>query len=406
MKERLIIKNFGAIKEVDLELKPLTVLIGDNATGKSTIAKVLSVCRFFSYIVDFKNITLENLFTKGLKDIGINDFYNDQSYIEYENKEYKLVVKKRLFYSEIDEETGNLLYERFEFLPEIVEEKSDEFIKLMNEFRSLNPHYSDSLFSLRDRNWYPPYGFYKNYVGKVMNNPCYIPVERTLQSISFSKDLLLNEAIQDQLRKLERFAINSGDKPRDLNLFNLEFKRDGNVNFIKRKSEDEFYPVSSAASGFQNVTAIGLAINNYSVTELFNKKPKTFIIEEPEISLFPKGQKELMEFFVENINVNHHQFILPTHSPYILSTLYNLVYAKNVSNISKKSKKEVSKIVNEQKQIDIENVAVYALNNGSYIDLVDRVNKEINIEFIDSVSEINNEIFDKLIDIKINNEKD
>ena len=53
MKEKLIIKNFGPIKSVDLDLGKITVLIGDQATGKSTVAKVLSICRYFSYIVDY-----------------------------------------------------------------------------------------------------------------------------------------------------------------------------------------------------------------------------------------------------------------------------------------------------------------------------------------------------------------
>ena len=45
MREKLIIKNFGPIKSVDLDLGKITVLIGEQATGKSTIAKVLSICR-------------------------------------------------------------------------------------------------------------------------------------------------------------------------------------------------------------------------------------------------------------------------------------------------------------------------------------------------------------------------
>ena len=51
-KERLVIMNFGPIKSVDLKLGKMTILIGEQATGKSTIAKVLSVCRYFSYIVN------------------------------------------------------------------------------------------------------------------------------------------------------------------------------------------------------------------------------------------------------------------------------------------------------------------------------------------------------------------
>ncbi len=41
--ERLIVKNFGAIKNIELELKKLTVFIGETGAGKSTIAKLVSI---------------------------------------------------------------------------------------------------------------------------------------------------------------------------------------------------------------------------------------------------------------------------------------------------------------------------------------------------------------------------
>ena len=41
---RLIIKNFGPVKEAEIELKPFLILIGSQGTGKSTIVKVLTIC--------------------------------------------------------------------------------------------------------------------------------------------------------------------------------------------------------------------------------------------------------------------------------------------------------------------------------------------------------------------------
>ncbi|OQX99939.1 MAG: hypothetical protein B6I24_01125 [Bacteroidetes bacterium 4572_128] len=45
---RLIIKNFGAIKDIDIEIKSLTIFIGEQATGKSTIAKLLAIFNEFN----------------------------------------------------------------------------------------------------------------------------------------------------------------------------------------------------------------------------------------------------------------------------------------------------------------------------------------------------------------------
>ena len=41
---KLIIKNVGPIKEVDIELNRLNVFIGPQSSGKSTIAKMISFC--------------------------------------------------------------------------------------------------------------------------------------------------------------------------------------------------------------------------------------------------------------------------------------------------------------------------------------------------------------------------
>jgi predicted ATPase len=45
MGEKLVIKNFAMFKEIVLEPRPITLLIGDNASGKSLLAKILYFCR-------------------------------------------------------------------------------------------------------------------------------------------------------------------------------------------------------------------------------------------------------------------------------------------------------------------------------------------------------------------------
>lgn len=42
MNEYIQIENLGPIKKARIEIKPITILIGDNATGKSTIAKTIA----------------------------------------------------------------------------------------------------------------------------------------------------------------------------------------------------------------------------------------------------------------------------------------------------------------------------------------------------------------------------
>ena len=47
MKESIIIKNLGPLKEVEIrDIKPLTVFIGKSASGKSTIMKIIVLMRY------------------------------------------------------------------------------------------------------------------------------------------------------------------------------------------------------------------------------------------------------------------------------------------------------------------------------------------------------------------------
>ena len=44
--DRLVVKNFGPIKHLDIEIKPLTILIGESGSGKSAILKLMSLLRW------------------------------------------------------------------------------------------------------------------------------------------------------------------------------------------------------------------------------------------------------------------------------------------------------------------------------------------------------------------------
>ncbi|MDO4933034.1 MAG: hypothetical protein Q4E71_00340, partial [Prevotella sp.] len=42
MNERLIVKSFGPVKDMDITFRKITILIGDQGTGKSCVAKLFS----------------------------------------------------------------------------------------------------------------------------------------------------------------------------------------------------------------------------------------------------------------------------------------------------------------------------------------------------------------------------
>ncbi|WP_404825240.1 AAA family ATPase [Campylobacter lari] len=53
MMKKLKIKNFGPIKDINIEIKPFTILIGKSGSGKSILMKLI-----YSFDIIINNLTL------------------------------------------------------------------------------------------------------------------------------------------------------------------------------------------------------------------------------------------------------------------------------------------------------------------------------------------------------------
>lgn len=395
MKEKLIIKNFGPLKSVDLDLGKMTILIGEQATGKSTIAKVLAVCRYFSYLVSVVPTKegIENFnmpFEEGLRQWGLTDFIQNGSIIKYENETYWLEGIGILGKVETKKEGLEISNNK----------KNVFFIKVYGKTKKFKGLF-DTIETIKGATFFGeltvlPYSFYETEVSKVMNNPFYVPTERGLQSIfSLGKSSIQNisDSLFNQFAKMDMFARNFQSET-EIKPLEIEYKNVNGQGFIKNKSQTEFSSLYHGASGYQSTIPVVLAIKYYTEKK---KKPKTFIIEEPELNLFPKAQKKLMEFFVENINKNGHSFLLPTHSPYFLSAINDLLMAY------KKGKThpiEVEEIIKKESWLNPDDLSVYELKDGLAYNIF---NKELNLigeNIIDDVSDEMNDEFDTLLYMK------
>ncbi len=55
MNERLIVKSFGPVKDLDIVFKKVTLFVGDQGTGKSCVAKLFSVFKWTEKVLQQKN---------------------------------------------------------------------------------------------------------------------------------------------------------------------------------------------------------------------------------------------------------------------------------------------------------------------------------------------------------------
>ena len=397
MSEKLIIKNFGPIKKVELDIRRFNILIGQQATGKSTVAKLLAMCRYFSYIVE--NTNIQQPFVDGLISWGLYESIQEDTFIYYECNHYSFEIK-RIIAKEHDRDQEGEDYEYdFPVFLSTLEAKSDEFKNLLDELEKIRPT-PVGLVSL-DFGWRIPTSFFQNDVASVIDYPFYLPAERGLQSIfSLGKNSIQNisDSLFNQFAELNKITLSFSDHTK-IEPLDLEYRLENGKGRIRKIGSNEYFSINNAASGFQSTVPVVLLTKYY--TEI-RKKRKTFIIEEPELNLFPETQQKLMKFLVDKTMNFGNSILATTHSPYILTSLNNMMYAfqtgKNYSN-------EVESVMPKQFWLNPNDVAAYMmLPNGECESIIDKEGL-IKTEKIDSVSSILNKDFNAIMDIEVKSKK-
>jgi len=161
------------------------------------------------------------------------------------------------------------------------------------------------------------------------------------------------------------------------------------INFGKGKST----LINFASSGQQEVTWI-LSIILFLI--IYNSKV-FLVVEEPEAHLFPVAQKRIIDLIALLANQNDNQILLTTHSPYILSSFNNLLYAQKIS-IDKA--KEVATVVDPHLWINPVRLDAYILEDGTARTIVDREIGLIESAEIDRASNIIVDTFNQLFDLE------
>ena len=119
MKESIIIRDLGPIKSIEIDaIRPLTVIIGESASGKSTLMKVIALMRYIYKMLNIraylKNANISRSpfrlrFERLINDNGLSSMFSATTYIKYavsfgedkyeitySNKKLNTINKKRI----------------------------------------------------------------------------------------------------------------------------------------------------------------------------------------------------------------------------------------------------------------------------------------------------------------------
>ncbi len=154
----------------------------------------------------------------------------------------------------------------------------------------------------------------------------------------------------------------------------------------------KYVKLNYASSGQQE----SVWILNLLYYYLLRNQKVLFIIEEPESHLFPESQKYITELIALVSNCKH-SVILTTHSPYVLGTLNNLLYAHSLKD---KHASDVGKILAKETWLDWDKFTAWFVKEGGIKDCRNSEIKMIRNEWIDEISQVINADFDKMIEIQ------
>lgn len=162
-------------------------------------------------------------------------------------------------------------------------------------------------------------------------------------------------------------------------------------------TDDRYVKINFASSGQQEAVWILNVVFYY----LLNNKKSYFIIEEPESHLFPNAQKLIAEFISLAKNGGN-KILLTTHSPYILGSINNMLYANRISG--KGDKAVLANIMNPLKWIEFEKLAAYYVENGKIRSCLDEEFEAIDNAVIDGASDEINMDYEKMVGLRHDNE--
>ena len=365
--KRLIIKNIGPLKDVDIALSKINLIIGPQSTGKSCILKIASFCAWLEKSISL-NQDKRALLTRDNIDTHLIAFHNLQGYISEESF--------------------------FEYETDIM--------KFSFSFKE-----NESQFNWKDGRW--------DYRRSKIT---YIVAERNVLSVIpnwFDIDFP-NNSIRYFMKEWQNARNNNGDKDQ-LAVLNTNI----NYKYDKERGADRIIldngkelSLLSASSGLQSLVPLFVFIDYISsgiydshlmsVKDLDNNTAKydhsDIYLEEPEENLFPKTQMDLVNWLAEIVNgERNHTLFIATHSPYIMSAFNNLIQAGDIIEESPKKKDEVEKIIGGHRALKYDDVEAFAIANGSVHRIMDDELKLMEPSELDTASDDIAEVFNKLLDL-------
>ena len=365
----IIIQHFGAIKKCNtpIEIKKVTFFIGNQGSGKSTVAKLIATFmwiekalvrgdydrKWFERKNRFKNTFLPyHRIENYLKENTFIQYEGEAYIITYENESLKLEEKKNNNYSlpqimYVPSERNFIAYVK---KPKELKLSSDALKEFLTEFDNSKEIVKNLLLPINDV--ILDYDKLNDTLSLKGEDYKIKLTEASSGFQSFTPIYMVSNYLVNTIKKDSGIKVSMSGE--EINRF--------------RKEIEQLYK-DKHLSDEQKRIAISV------LPQKFNKTSFVNIVEEPEQNLFPTSQRDMLYSLLKiNNEILANKLIITTHSPYLVNYVSVVVEAGKLKQGATAGKEEqLNAIVPISSAISAYDLAIYQLNE-----------KEGSVELLDS----------------------
>ena len=404
---------------MDFDFKSINILIGPQGSGKSVTVKLMYFFKNFinEIVKNIENEESKRDLDKNQKEIFLNFFPKET----WPKDDFLIIYKNNITSISLKKVDSKIIFEYSENLKKLLKKGkkiyTSEKAKYANDHKISNFRFKRELSDKITKCIQEELGVESTF------EQFFVPAGRSffanIQSTIFSF-LSDNRSLDPFLiefgsfyESLKRYyndiIVNNNSHQRQDKEFDELTSQILSSNYLREKEKDYLIHkdsrkvnLTNASSGQQETLPLIIILKalNYISS---SGGGFTLYIEEPEAHLFPTAQKRIVELLARTFNSKNRNFqiFITTHSPYILSSFNNLIYAGNLAENIKYSTR-VEEVISPKEYLESYLFSVYSLRNNVRSYLIDEETKLITTTILDSVSDDISIEFDKLLNIEFN----
>lgn len=365
---RLVVKDFSCIKNANLELSRLTVIIGPQASGKSVLSKL---AYFFSSLIvgNATRISEKNVpFQEYRASIAVEfaEWFPPSAWgakrftIEFFYGNFRVRVIRRTSGGKLLDSVSVTFQDDFRDFYNSLRENVAKYVEKAEQSQKVATY--EAQINIREiirsstQSWFE---------GDLSASQIFVPAGRSFFTsvgktlVAFEQARILDPVTLSFGRRFSALRENGyrrayvhgrsyyGPLGRVLfeEILGGSLKRNGEKDYIET-TDKRLIPLSALSSGQQELLPLAMLLadinpSDSGVPPRYWRELRSWIcIEEPEAHLFPRAQNKLVEVLAAIVGTKRSptEMLITTHSPYVLSKLNNLIKAGSIASKRGKGK--------------------------------------------------------------------